>query len=105
MIDVQDLRRLGEREGGHQLNRRDRRYDISTIAWPQSVCPGCAAIGASGSFRRCRCSAEMITIESLEQYRALLGALPQTKPALPRPRRKETVAQRRTRRRTKFVRA
>jgi hypothetical protein len=103
MISPRELHRIIEREGGY-VNRRDYACDLGKIVFPQTVCPGCGFLG-SLLYRQCRCPTEMLTVESLDRYRALIAALPKTEPAPLRPRRKESVVQRAARRRTKILRA
>ena len=101
MIDFRELHQLVERESGY-CNRRDYFCNLEKIAFPQSVCPGCGFLG-SLLYRQCKCPQEMATVNSLEEYRVLVAALPKPKPEPSRI--KETAAARRARRRTKILRA
>lgn len=55
----------------------ERRYPLTAIPWPQSVCRGCGHIGSSiPPFCLCRCLDGYATIQSLEAYRKLLATIP-----------------------------
>jgi hypothetical protein len=57
--------------------RPERRYPLTAIPWPQSVCRGCGHIGSSISpFCLCRCSDGYTTVFTLQDYRALVATLP-----------------------------
>jgi hypothetical protein len=52
----------------------ERRYRLTWLPWPQSVCVKCARLGARGFICDRSCPQETVTIASLREYLAFARA-------------------------------